>query len=65
MAQGGAQAIKVLELLHSHGFICFDYSRNKHIPASRPSDFEGFVLEFYKSDDRFGLWDELLCYNIL
>jgi FkbM family methyltransferase len=64
MAQGGSNAVHVLEFLHSHGFICFDYSRNKHIPADRPSDFEGFVNQFTNSDDKFGLWEELLCYNI-
>ena len=64
MAQGGANSLHVLEFLHSHGFLCFDYSTNKHIPASRPSDFEGFVDQFMQSDDEFGLWDELLCYNV-
>jgi FkbM family methyltransferase len=64
MAKGGANAVHVLEFLHSHGFICFDYARNKHVPANRPSDFEGFVQQFLMSDDKFGLWDELLCYNV-
>lgn len=64
MAQGGSDAVQVLEFLHSHGFICFDYSKNMHIPANRPSDFEGFVKQFTISDDKFGLWEELLCYNV-
>lgn len=64
MAQGGSNAVQVLEFLHSHGFICFDYSKNMHIPANRPSDFEGFVKQFTVSDDKFGLWEELLCYNV-
>ena len=63
MNQGGTNAVKVLDFLHSFGFVCFDYSRNKHVPADRPSDFEGFVKKFEISDDSFGLWDELLCYN--
>jgi hypothetical protein len=64
MAHGGTDAVKVLDFLHSHGFICFDYARNNHIPADRPSDFEGFVKRFQMSEDPFGLWDELLCYNV-
>jgi hypothetical protein len=64
MAQGGSNAIHVLDFLHGFGFICFDYSRNMHVPSNRPSDFEGFVDSFIKSADKFGLWDELLCYNV-
>jgi len=64
MARGGVNAVQVLDFLHSHGFMCFDYSRNMLIPANRPSDFEGFVRHFELSDDEFGPWDELLCYNV-
>ena len=65
MTAGGANAVEVLDFLHSFGFMCFDYSRNKHIPPNRPSDFEGFVASFDGGrDNGFGAWDELVCFHL-
>lgn len=64
MLAGGVHAVDVLDYLHRFGFICFDYSRNQHIPGDRPSDFEGFVASFdHTRDAGFGAWDELVCFN--
>ena len=64
IAQGGQDPVAVLDFLHGHGFLCFDYSRNRHIPADRPSDFEGFAASFDgERDGGFGGWDELVCFN--
>ena len=65
MEAGGVNAVEVLDYLHGFGFMCFDYSRNKHIPPNRPNDFEGFVGSFDGSKDSgFGAWDELVCFNL-
>ena len=65
MAVGGVNAVEVLDFLHGHGFLCFDFSKNRHIPGNRPSDFEGFVASFDGSrDNGFGAWDELICYHV-
>ena len=65
MEAGGINAVEVLDYLHSFGFMCFDYSRNKHIPSDRPNDFEGFVRSFDGArDNGFGAWDELVCFNL-
>ncbi len=64
MVKGGASGVDVLDYLHGFGFICFDYSRNRHIPYNRPSDFEGFVASFDPNrDNGFGAWEELICFN--
>jgi hypothetical protein len=65
VAQGGDDPVGVLDFLYRHGFMCFDYSLNRHIPASRPGDFEGFVASFDPHrDGGFGGWDELVCFSI-
>ena len=64
MEAGGVHTVDILDYLHQHGFICFDYSRNKHITSNRASDFEGFVASFDgQRDQGFGAWDELICFN--
>jgi FkbM family methyltransferase len=64
MEAGGVRTLDVLDYLHQHGFICFDYSRNRHIPPNRASDFEGFVASFDRQlGQGFGAWDELICFN--
>ena len=66
IAQGGHDPVEVLNFLHKHGFMCFDYSRNRHIPPNRPSDFEAFVASFDGNrDGGFGAWDELICFHTL
>ena len=66
MIKGGHDPVEVLNFLHKYGFMCFDYSRNKHIPPDRPSDFEGFVASFDGDlSGGFGAWDELICFNTL
>ncbi len=65
MAAGGFIPVDVLDFLHGFGFMCFDCSRNKHVPSTRPSDFEGFVASFDGGrDDGFGAWEELLCFHL-
>jgi FkbM family methyltransferase len=65
MAAGGFSAVDVLDFLHGFGFVCFDCSRNGHVPPARPSDFEGFVASFDPGrDEGFGAWDELLCFRL-
>ena len=64
MAAGGLDAVEALDLLHACGFVCFDYSRNRHVPPARPSDFEGFVASFDPArDGGFGAWDDLVCFR--
>ena len=64
MTKGGYDPVAVLDFLHNHGFVCFDYSRNRHISPDRPSDFEGFVAAFdTERDGGFGAWDELICFH--
>jgi hypothetical protein len=46
MGVGGVDAVDLLNYLHKYGFICFDYSRNKHITGDRASDFDEFVSSF-------------------
>jgi FkbM family methyltransferase len=71
MRRGGKSPLDVLTLMSDHGYTCFDWSQNQHVPITRPSDFEGFINAFY---DRavspkcsgfkcwtFGLWDEVVC----
>ena len=66
MTRGGYDPVAVLDFLHGHGFMCFDYSRNRHIPPDRPDDFEGFVAAFdTERDGGFGAWDELICFHQL
>ena len=64
MEAGGVRTLDVLEYLHRHGFLCFDYSRNRHLPPNRASEFEGFVASFDRERDQgFGAWEELICFN--
>jgi len=64
MAAGGVNAVDVLDYLNAFGFVCFDYSNNKHVPPERPSDFEGFVASFDGNRDAgYGAWDELICFH--
>ena len=64
ITKGGYDPVAVLDFLHNHGFVCFDYSRNRHISPDRPSDFEGFVAAFdTERDGGFGAWDELICFH--
>ncbi len=64
MAAGGLDPVEVLDFLHGFGFACFDYSRNRHVPPARPSDFEGFVASFDDArDGGFGAWDDLACFR--
>ena len=66
MEAGGVNPVEVLDYLHGFGFMCFDYSRNRHIPSDRASDFEGFVASFDGSrDSGFGAWDELVCFKVM
>ena len=66
MEAGGVNAVEVLDYLHCFGSMCFDYSRNRHVPPNRPSDFEGFVASFDVSRDKgFGAWGELVCFNLM
>lgn len=74
------RAICVLRFFEENGFICFDWTKNEHIPLERPSDFESFARTFLElcppeynckcQDDRCfrqdcGKWDELLCVNLM
>lgn len=50
---------------YGYGFMCFDYSRNRHVPADRPSRFEEFVASFDGGRDHgFGAWDDLVCFHV-
>lgn len=66
MSAGGEEGgVAVLDFLHGYGFMCFDYSRNRHVPADRPSRFEEFVASFDGGRDHgFGAWDELVCFHV-
>jgi FkbM family methyltransferase len=71
MLQGGGDPLRVLDLLRSFGFACFDISA-EYLPASRPDDFEGFVAAFNTATQAiqdpqkraFGAWEDLFCYNM-
>jgi FkbM family methyltransferase len=71
MLQGGSDPLRVLDLLRSFGFACFDISA-EYLPASRPDDFEGFVAAFNTATQAiqdpniraFGAWEDLFCYNM-
>jgi hypothetical protein len=71
MKRANADPMDVLLLMSKYGYTCFDWSKNMHVPITRPSGFKGFIRSFYNRPKSpkcsgntcwtFGLWDEVVC----
>jgi hypothetical protein len=71
MQRGDNDPVDVLNFMAKRGYTCFDWSKNRHVPLSRPSDFKGFAGSFFDRNNsptcsgkecwEFGLWDEIAC----
>ena len=76
----GGGALALLEILRSHGFLCFDaLEQNTHVPEDRPSEFRGFVRAHFEhrkglkcgpgtacfgGENGVGKWGDLVCVNV-
>lgn len=62
----GLDAVDSIQMLHAHGFTCYDTAFHDYNVVSRPSELQAFtqwLLGQGQTVDAIGSWDDLLCFR--